>query len=383
MQFPSRTGPTVNDAAPFSIEMALGHKPERPRLFTSRNSQGLSLSQTTHVAATFQPNMTQGWQPPTPVLVRGKIGWIHSEHTFEVVMAPDMFGGWHPDTNRVRLGPRIALPHNEAPTHDQTTFSEEMAEGWYPDTNRAFKPPKIGWSISQPTHTEASFSQDMVDGSLPDFPRRPFVAHVGWIDTQVTFLVQMTPEMFAGWHPDGNRQLLGIRIPLPIAQPTHTVAPITLDMLQGSRPDQPRLPFIAKVGWVDSQLTLLVAMTPEMFKGWMPERGRQVLGPKIPQPVSQPTHVAAPFGYEMVQGQQPVTRPRLPLGKQVVGWIVSIFDSITALFTISSASTKTTGAGVLRTSADGDLRATDDGALRSSELGTERSSASGVTRSTE
>ena len=53
----------------------------------------------------------------------------------------------------------------------------------------------------------------------------------GFSIAQVTFQVQMTPEMWAGWRPDSGRLFLAPRIPLPVSQTTHVENAFTSSMV--------------------------------------------------------------------------------------------------------------------------------------------------------
>ena len=164
-------------------------------------------------------------------------------------MTPEMWAGWHPDTSRAWLAPRLPLPISQ-PTHDVAPFSPEMAAGW------------------QPTHGIR------------------FTAKPGWIWSETTFVQPMTPEEFAGWQP---------------ARGVH---------------------FVRQLGWIWSEHTFVEAMTPEMFAGWSPLSPRLLLGPRIPLPLHQATaHDEAPFIVSMTAARQPLSA-RLFQGPRI-GWMVT------------------------------------------------------------
>jgi hypothetical protein len=445
-QYQVRTGPVTNDAATFEPAMVQGSKPDQPRLFSSRNQQGLTLAQTTHVPAPFVPSMSagygpeknrerlplrigwsvsqtthdaapfslemsagwvpdrnrerlplrtgwsisqptqtdapfsiemvKGWQPESARVFRVKLGWSWSEHTFDLVMSPDMFGGWHPDTSRAFLAPRLGQPLSQTAQHVAAPFTPEMVAGSGPDRARLFVKPRLGWQwaettfdvqmtaemfagshpdtsrawlapriplpLAQPSHVSAPFGHEMVAGQHPDLPRQPFKAKDGWQTAQLAFVVQMTPDQWAGWLPSAPRIFLGPKIPLPISQPTQVNAPFTPDMVAGNHPDAPRKPFVAQSGWTINQLTFVVQMTPEMFAGSHPDTHRQKLAPRIPLPLAQTTHTSAPFTPDMVQGSQPA-RHRQAYGKQIIGWIQGLIQGLfgtpsqpTEFFTVAS-----------------------------------------------
>lgn len=135
----------------------------------------------------------------------------------------------------------------------------------------------------------------------------------------------MTPEMFAGWHPDTPRLPFIAKRGLQSNQTTFDAAPFTPDMVAGWHADRPRLPFAAKYGWQDSQLTFLVQMTTEMFQGSRPDSPRIFLGPRIPLPIYEVSGTAAAFSQEMVLGWQPKrNRAYMP----PLGYAWSPYDTI-------------------------------------------------------
>ncbi len=177
-QYPVRSGPIQNDAAPFTPEMVAGYHPDRNRAFPPKNqgwtdsqptfiSQmtvemfggyhpdsprlflkpqlGWQSSQTSFDAAPFTPDMVTGWHSDKPRLpFVAKPGWQDTQHTFLVVMTPEMFAGWHPDKPRIVLGPRIPLPIDQAASHVSAPFSQEMIAGWHPDKGYHYVP-QLGW----------------------------------------------------------------------------------------------------------------------------------------------------------------------------------------------------------------------------------------------
>jgi hypothetical protein len=267
-----------------------------------------------------------------------------------------MSAGWQPSldvpTKPFSQGGFTAPP--EVPS-----FSIEMVVGSRPSSPRILLGARIPLPVAQPTHVSAPFTPEMAYGSKPDQPRQPFHAPQGWSDSQLTFFVAMTPEMFQGWHPDTSRVLLGARIPQPVSQTTQTNAPFSPEMAAGQKPDQPRPPFQAPVGWAVSQPTFVVPMTPEMFAGNMPDRGRQLVGARIPLPVSQPTHTSAPFTSDMVAGHHPDS-PRLfryKLGCVDATWLLKpdaivYVVSDASVTTIDAIATRTTDSWTVRTIGD-------------------------------
>jgi hypothetical protein len=288
-----RTGPVINDAASFTSSMVDGSHPDSPRLFI-KPRQGWQISQPTHTAAAFSAEMVAGAHPDKAALpFRAKIGWTWSEHTFATQMTPEQFAGWHPDTGRLFLAPRIPQPLDQTKANTAAPFGYEMVAGWHPDTGRFFVKPRQGWQ-----------------------------------DSQTTFDVTMTPEMWTGSRPDTSRLWIAPRIPLPISQTTHVAAPFGQEMVVGHHPDTARFTVTGKAGWQTTQTTFLVQMTPEMFAGWHPDQSRAWLAPRIPLPISQPTHVSAPFSPEMVAGHQPPIARAKQYGRQIVGWIQGLIDGL-------------------------------------------------------
>lgn len=351
---------TTHVQATFTPDMVQGSHPDTSRAFVAPKP-GWSISQTTHTDAPFTSSMSAGWRPDAPRLFKVKLGWAWSETTFAPPMTPEQFAGWHPDTARTFLAPRIPQPLHQAAQHVAAAFSPEMAAGWKPDRAILWKPRPDGWlanlltfdifsiemvqgwhpdravlgkpsprdwSIAQPSPVAAPFGIEMVRGWMPDVARVFLKPQLGCQSSQTTFDVPMTAEQFAGSHPDQARLFLAPRLPQPLSQTTATAAPFSLEMVQGSRPDQARFPIAGKAGWVTSQTTFPIQMTPEMFAGWHPDTFRQRLAPRIPLPQSQTTHTAAPFSQEMVQGAQPPFGRTKQYGKQIIGWIQGLIDGL-------------------------------------------------------
>jgi hypothetical protein len=146
-----------------------------------------------------------------------------------------------------------------------------MVQGWHPDTNRAFVPPKLGITLSQPTHTDAPFSAEMVDGWLPDRQRYTAPQHPGeqrWIVEVEAFSI----EMVIGSKPDTHRVRLGPKIPLPQSQPTHVPAAFSPDMAAGVIPPTKRYgaPFHTGGQWWISDVD---AFSIDMIVGYHPDQG--------------------------------------------------------------------------------------------------------------
>jgi hypothetical protein len=326
-------GPTTNLQATFSTEMSAGSRPTSPRLFSARNRQGATLSQTTHVAATFIPPMSQGVTAPQ----RRYRAPFHQGHQYPAL---DVSLFVPEKTLAVSAQPRYILQQG-APfrqgvqwwTPEVEAFGIESVIGSHPDLPRLPFRSRSGVSLSQTTHDQAAFTADMVDGvtadrqkysaplhlggqwwavevstvdveqsqgSKPDRPRYTATSHQGqqaWNAEIDLFSV----DSVSGWHPDKPRIVLGPRIQLPVSQPTHVSAPFSVDMAQGFSPSKQRYtaPIHNGVQWWTVEV---LAFGVEMAIGSRPDRPRLTLGPKIPLPVSQPTHTAATFGPEMAAG---------------------------------------------------------------------------------
>lgn len=177
MQFPTRTGPLVNDAAPFSVEMVAGSAPVRNRVrlapqiglptgdlsnapfafemligeqpSRSRVRLGPRIGQPIldNPVATFSHEMVIGWQPLRGLRFRFQQGFQGSPPDV-AVFSIEMVTGYQPSTHRIRLGPRIGLPISQT-THVSAPFSVEMIQGSRPPTSRVKLAIRIGLPIYQ------------------------------------------------------------------------------------------------------------------------------------------------------------------------------------------------------------------------------------------
>lgn len=355
LPFAAHTGilATYPDIPPFSVEMVIGWHPDRPCLFLAPRIP-LPVSQPTHVSAPLSPDMMAGRVPPSPFLFTTRMLFgpqLLAQLTHvSAPVSPEMSTGSHPDRYR-QLLPAIAGWQVVQSTQVDAPFSLEMAAGLASISHLPFAP-KLGWQTAQTSHVAAPFSLDMVAGLL-SYAHLPFRAHVGLVAATPDVLV-FSVEMVIGWHPDQPRIFIAPRIPLPVSQPTHVQAAFSPDMVAGFHPDQPRPYAAPKFGLMVSQLSHVDApITVDMLAGWVPNAGRGFavhhgrlayppdvlafsvemvvgshpdlprlfLAPRIPLPVSQPTHIDAPFGTEMVIGWRPDrNREFLPLR---VGWTIS------------------------------------------------------------
>jgi hypothetical protein len=217
------------DVFAFGIEMVRGSIPERARILLGARIP-LPTAQTTHISAALTTDMVAGWAPVSGKRYLGKIGLSEVAQEFGQ-MTPEMWGGSSPASPRIFLAPRIGL------------------------------------SPGQPTHVQAAFTADMVQGNLPSRARL-FVVKLGSSATPDVPL-QMTPEVFAGWHPDKNRAFLPPKLGWNTAQLTHVNAPFGTEMVAGAHPDKPRIflhpnSHLFPYFWMDV-VGFLVAVSPDVF----------------------------------------------------------------------------------------------------------------------
>lgn len=228
-----------------SIESTVGNHPDSPRLTDWSNHQGW-FAQPPDIPIPFALESTFGWHPDTSRQQPAKKGpsFFPWSGTTDPPDQPNMFAGSHPDTSRQMR------PHRIGWTTDPQIplFSPEQVIGWHPDQPRLFSGPKpLGWFSQELTHVEAPPTSSMTAGWQPDVNRAFKPPKQGYVVAQTTFAVPMTPEQFAGHHPDKPRIQLGPRIPLPVSQTTQVDVPISLDMLRGYQPAT-GVKFKAKLG---------------------------------------------------------------------------------------------------------------------------------------
>jgi hypothetical protein len=189
MQYPSRTGPIVNDAAAFSPEMVVGVLPVANRQAPPHRFAGATVPPD---VLAFGIEMVIGWHPDTNrAYLPLRLGWQTTQTTpVAAPFGPEMAQGVHPDQSRawkglIRQGQQVLAP-------DVPVFSIEMVQGWHPDTHRMRLGPRIPLPVSQPTHTQAAFSPDMILGSKPDrgvtYVRKP-----GWQVSLLDTIATTTP----------------------------------------------------------------------------------------------------------------------------------------------------------------------------------------------
>lgn len=166
----------------FSVEMAMGARPDRPRIQLGPKI-ALPVSQPTHTAATFGPEMAQGVIAPRHRHLSTShqgVQWLAEVPAF----AFEGIVGWTPKSQRY-----TAPFHQGWQAPEQFfLFSVEMAQGSHPDKNRAFLAPRFQQAPSQLTHVQAAFTPDMVQGTFPVAKFRGYVPiKVGW-DISATLL---------------------------------------------------------------------------------------------------------------------------------------------------------------------------------------------------
>lgn len=325
----------------FSQEQAQGSRPDRYREFLPLRI-GWHSSQLTHVAAALSPEMVSGYHPDTKAKLdlRSNVGWVTPDLR---EFSNEMVYGWHPDSPSLFLPPRIPLPLSQT-THvenaftvdqiqgakpdryrqllpprssyafiapDVFAFSVEMVQGSRPDSPRLFLAPRIPLPWSQTTHVQNAFSPDMVAGWRPD--------KQGYSDLRVRtgafsqmIDVPFTPEYIQGWHPDSPLRFKSNQLAF-VAPPD--VQLFSVEMVIGSRPDQPRLFYAPRFYQSPSQLTHVQnAFTLDMVRGWSPDRNRELLPPRSPYAFVPPDVFA--FSIEMIRGSRP-DRPVLLLGAKI------------------------------------------------------------------
>ncbi len=186
-------------------------------------------------------------------------------------------------------------------TPDVAVFPNDSVIGWHPDSPRLPKNAR-GASFFPWSGTTATNSPEMFAGNLPTRPRAA-VAHA----VQLFGTPDVSPfsiESIFASRPDRPRVFLGPKIGQPLSQPTHTAAPVSVEMFAFVEPDRTtrRVPH-----WGDLTAPPEVDLfSIEMVAGNHPDKPRIMLGPRIGQPVSQTTHTNAPITLDMLQG---VTAP--------------------------------------------------------------------------
>jgi hypothetical protein len=321
-------GPTTtNTAAPFAVAMAQGTAP--PAQLAQRVAHigprpvGLISSQTTHVPATFAPDMVSDTRPQR----HRQLLPPRSDYDF---IPPDidrfdsaMVQGWHPDSPP-RQDLRLRTGMVSAQTTHVGVFSPEMVTGSHPDRFREFLPVRLGWIKAPDAQNDAAFSLEMVQGALVDRYRQLLPTRPGWSSSQPTHVVAFSSEMIGGHHPDRNREVLPLRIGWLTSQTTPVSAAVSLEMLAGWHPDRATFDRRVPIGWL-AQTPDIALFSIEMVRGSMPERARILLASRIPLPLAQPTHVAAAFSPDMVQGAIP---QRARVFRLTIGHATDVFEIV-------------------------------------------------------
>lgn len=149
----------------------------------------------------------------------------------------------------------------------------------------------------------AAITVDMLQGCLPSEKSHQRVSRSAVFSTPD--VAAFANESVIGWHPDTPR------LPKPTRGPSFfpfsgTEAPSSPEMFAGCLPDRPnrqprRFPSVFTVPDIDP-------FTIESTFASRPERARLLLGPRIGQPLGQPTHTDAPFSAEMTAGSIPTVK---------------------------------------------------------------------------
>lgn len=301
-KFARTTGVAPPDSAPFQFEGMFNGRPHvvpRPH----KPSRGPNFFPWSGTPAQDSVDMFDGCAPDK--------SRAQAPHKGDVFAAPDVVAftidsilATRPERARILLGPKIPLPVSQT-TQVNAPFTVDMVDGWFPDRQRYTAPFHQG--VQWWTPEVVVFDMAAVYGHKPDRPRlEPSGTQgkrAGWSVSQPTHTsAPFSVEMADGWAPDRQRYLS----PSHQGQQVWTVEvdAFSIDMVIGSRPDTSRAFTPPKLGWV--------WWTPEQEPfdfttviGSKPDRPRMLLGVRIPLPVSQTTHVQAPFSTEMIQGARP------------------------------------------------------------------------------
>jgi hypothetical protein len=242
-----------------------------------------------------------------------------------------------------------ARPVGPTTTNDAAAFDQSMAQGCLPDRTPLRESwrqisRRAGWHSGQTTHVSAPFDPAMATGAHPDRNREWLPLRVG-VQEWVSDIALFSVDMVQGARPDLPRLFLAPRIPLPVSQTTQTDAPFSMEMAAGARPDRPRPAFKPHEGWVQSP-NIVTVFAFEMLIGAWPSQPRLRYQPKIGWQLSQTTHVAAPIGPEMTCGstEKQVAHARPVRDRQGYTWYP--IDGAAPIFVVASPWQLNTG-GVL------------------------------------
>lgn len=297
---------------PFDIAALFAYRPHSPRLFLAPKIP-LPVSQTTHVPTVFSVDMAEGWAPDrhrySAPFHQGAQLWTAEVYPFSM----EMVYGWKPESPRLEASGKAATrggwqvsqtTHVQAPITADSIF---IYAGVPRLEANGKQPARGGWHVSQPTHVNAAFTPDMVEGWWPDRNRYGAPFHQGQ-SAYTPEVLDFSIDMIMASRPERPRLFLAPRIPLPVSQTTHVSAPFTYDMVDGWLPERHRYSAPFHQGTV-AQTPEIPVFSIEMVVGYKPDRPRLEASGKFPLrngwSVSQPTHVSAPFTYDMVDGWMP------------------------------------------------------------------------------
>lgn len=195
-----------------------------------------------------------------------------------------------------------ARPVGPASQNTAAAVSVEMFQGTLPAPkwNGYSTRTKGGHQVSQTTHVAAPFVPAMIEAARPQTPRLPVIARTGSVTPPDVTPFQF--EMLSHARPHAPRPHRPTKGPSFFPW-SGTAAPQFPDMTEGWLPDtnRARPPQRGSITMAPD----VPAFSIEMVIGARPDRPRILLGPRIPLPVSQTTHIAAPFSADMVEGWGP------------------------------------------------------------------------------
>lgn len=222
------------DVLNFSVEMAQGSFPSQPRLWQAPRL-GLSLSQTSHDAASLSVDMVQGSVAGDRATKPFTMGTIVIPPDVEVFSIDMVQGMYITDraTKPFTYGSIIYPP-------EVLVFSVEMAQGSFPISPRIFLAPRLPFSDTQLSHVEAAFSPEMFQGWHAD-TNRTFKSFTSGSISVPPDINLFSIEMVQGSIPTRPRLFLAPRIPLPVSQLTQVNAAFSIEMVQLTVPSIPRL----------------------------------------------------------------------------------------------------------------------------------------------
>jgi hypothetical protein len=189
--------------------------------------------------------------------------------------------------------------------NDAAVFSLAMTQGSAPHRSRASQGPRIGL----PSFVDVpSFAFESILASRLDGRNHLTKAYQAQPIPYPHLAAGFSPEMAAGAQGQtwpSPRILLGPKIPLPTAQPTHVSAPLDQPMVQGYIPRKPRISAGRQIGLPVSVLGIDFQFE-SIFASQLDARNH-LTKPQHWNALFQSTHTDAPFQSVMVDG---VTAPR-------------------------------------------------------------------------